>query len=111
LTIWLPGSKQEKVISATEFCSWWAFSAEMIGANVARGKWIRGKLDFSSVQKDVNKIDSTYGTKFVWNSFKSTFKEPSKRREAVMEETTWAMSLFKLVKLGEVMPRFFLQMS
>ena len=31
---------------------------------------------------------STYGTKLVWNSFKSTFKEPSKRREAVIEETT-----------------------
>lgn len=38
LTIWLPVSKQEKVISETEFCSWVAFSAEMMGANVARGK-------------------------------------------------------------------------
>ena len=53
----------------------------------------------------------TYGTKFVWNSFKSTFKEPSKRKEAVIDETTWAINLFKLVRLGEVIPRFFLQMS
>ena len=71
MTIWLPLSKQEKVMSATEFCSWWALSEEMIGAKVARGKWIRGK-----------------GTKLVWNSFKSTFRDPSKRSEAVMEETT-----------------------
>ena len=38
LTIWFPVSKQEKVMSATEFCSWFAFSAEMMGAKVARGK-------------------------------------------------------------------------
>lgn len=55
--------------------------------------------------------DDTYGTRFVWNSFKSTFKEPSNRREAVIEETTWAISLFRLVKLGEVIFSLFLQMS
>jgi hypothetical protein len=43
----------------------------------------------------------TYGTKLVWNSFKSTFKDPSKRSEAVIEETTWAISRFKLVRLGD----------
>jgi hypothetical protein len=32
--------------------------------------------------------NSTYGTKLVWNSFKSTLRDPSKRREAVMDETT-----------------------
>jgi len=53
----------------------------------------------------------TYGTKLVWNSLRSTFREPSKRNEAVIDETTWAMRRFRLVKLGEVMPRFFLQMS
>lgn len=31
-TIWLPFSKQENVISATEFCSWPALSAERRGA-------------------------------------------------------------------------------
>jgi hypothetical protein len=31
---------------------------------------------------------ATHGTKLVWNSFKSTLREPSKRREAVIEETT-----------------------
>ena len=37
----------------------------MIGAYVVNGKWIRG-----------------YGTKFVWNSFKSTLREPSNLNEA-----------------------------
>ncbi len=31
---------------------------------------------------------TTYGTKLVWNSLRSTFKDPSKRSEAVIEETT-----------------------
>ena len=59
------------------------------GAKVERGKWIRGK-----------------GTKLVWNSF----KESSNRREAVIDETTWAIRRSRLVKLGEVISRF-LQMS
>uniref|UniRef100_A0A182QUA6 Uncharacterized protein n=1 Tax=Anopheles farauti TaxID=69004 RepID=A0A182QUA6_9DIPT len=50
-TIWLAGSKQALVISDTDSCSWYAFSAEMTGAYVTSGKWMRG-----------------YGTKFVWNS-------------------------------------------
>lgn len=29
-----------------------------------------------------------YGTKLVWNSLRSTFSEPSKRRDAVIDETT-----------------------
>ena len=41
-TIWLPGSKHEFVNSETDKASWKAFSAEMIGAYVANGKWIRG---------------------------------------------------------------------
>merc|ERR1712244_148626 len=32
LTIWLAGSKQALVISATESCSWYAFSADITGA-------------------------------------------------------------------------------
>ena len=84
----------------------------MIGAKVARGKWIRGKLRTTIL---TNKTEIIYictnGTKLVWNSFKSTLREPSKRNEAVIEETTWAISLFKLVRLGEVIPRFFLQIS
>lgn len=75
-------------MSATEFCLWWAFSAETMGAKVARGKWIRGN-----------------GTRLAWNSFKSRFKEPSNRREAV---TTWAIRRLRLVKLGEAIPKFFL---
>lgn len=31
-TIWLAGSKQALVISATVICSWYAFSADMTGA-------------------------------------------------------------------------------
>lgn len=53
----------------------------------------------------------TYGTKFVWNSLRSTLRDPSKRSEAVMDDTTCAISRFKLVKEGEVMPRFLRQMS
>ena len=65
LTSWLLFSKQLLASSLTDNCSWKALSAEMIGAYVVNGKWIRG-----------------YGTKFVWNSFKSTFSAPSKRSEA-----------------------------
>ena len=54
---------------------------------------------------------NTYGTKFVWNSLRSTFNEPSNRSEAVTDETTCAISLFKFVRLGEAMLRFFLQIS
>jgi len=53
----------------------------------------------------------THGTKLVWNSFRSTLRDPSKRREAVMEDTTCAMSLLRLVKEGDDMPRFRRQMS
>lgn len=38
LTIWLLGSKQAKVISAMLFCSWRAFSAEMIGESECGGE-------------------------------------------------------------------------
>jgi len=40
-----------------------------------------------------------------------TFRDPSKRKDAVIEETTCAISLFKLVNPGDEMPKFFLQMS
>merc|ERR1719359_2087038 len=49
------GSKAELVISATESCSWYAFSAEMTGAYDDITKWMRG-----------------YGTRLVWNSVTST---------------------------------------
>ena len=52
----------------------------MIGAYDESIKWILG-----------------YGTKLVWNSVISTFKAPSKRNEAVNDEMTYAMSLFKFV--------------
>jgi hypothetical protein len=71
-----------------------------------RGKLSKGENNYTEVTGRI-----THGTRLVWNSFRSTFKDPSKRREAVIEETTCAISLFKLVKLGEVMLRFFLQMS
>lgn len=47
----------------------------------------------------------------VWNSFRSTFREPSKRSEAVIDETTWAMMRFRFLKPGDWMPRFLRQMS
>ncbi len=53
----------------------------------------------------------THGTRLVWNSFRSTLREPSKRREAVMDETTCAISRFRFVKLGCATLRRFLQIS
>ncbi|GER50482.1 complement C3 [Striga asiatica] len=49
-----------------------AFSAEITGAYEESMKWILG-----------------YGTRFVWNSFTSTFKAPSNLSEAVREDITW----------------------
>ncbi len=70
-TIWLLGSKHDIEISWTELASCDALAAETTGEYATRGKCIRG-----------------YGTRLVWNSLRSTFSEPSKRREAVIEDTT-----------------------
>merc|ERR1719443_774998 len=83
LTIIDAGSKTELVISATLSCSWYAFSAEMIGAYDVSMKWIRG-----------------YGTKFVWNSVMSTLRAPSKRSDAVSEEITCARRRLRFVYVG-----------
>ena len=53
----------------------------------------KGEVDTGEARKpDQNKSWAarmpTYGTRLVWNSLRSTFKLPSKRREAVMLETT-----------------------
>jgi hypothetical protein len=42
LAIMDDGSKAELVISATESCSWYAFSAEITGAYEESMKWILG---------------------------------------------------------------------
>jgi hypothetical protein len=55
--------------------------------------------------------ERTHGTKLVWNSFRSTLRDPSNRSEAVMEETTWAINLLRFVNEGEVIPKLRLQMS
>ena len=64
------GSKLLLVISATDNCSWYAFSALITGAYELSMKWIRG-----------------YGTKLVWNSVISTLSAPSKRKDAVKLES------------------------
>ena len=94
LTIWFWGSKQAAVISATLSCSCNALLREIIGAYVARGKWMRG-----------------YGTKLVWNSWRSTLSAPSKRSEAVIDETIWPIIWFRLLYDGRSTPKFRLQMS
>merc|ERR1719178_642264 len=76
------------MISATESCSWYAFSAEMIGAYEESIKWMRG-----------------YGTKLVWNSVMSTLRAPSKRKEAVSDDVICAMMRFRLVYVGRSMSR------
>lgn len=53
----------------------------------------------------------TYGTKFVWNSLRSTLRLPSKRKDAVTLETTWAMRRLRLTNDGDCMFKFFLQIS
>ena len=69
------------------------------------GEGGEGEVNTGESRSQINElwsttVDITHGTKFVWNSFKSTFRDPSNRREAVMEETTWAMRRLRLVKLG-----------
>merc|ERR1711924_513749 len=80
LVIMPAGSKTELVISATESCSWYAFSAEMTGAYDVSMKWMRG-----------------YGTRFVWNSVMSTLSAPSKRSDTVSDEHTCATRRLRLV--------------
>merc|ERR1711991_597482 len=82
------GSKAWVVISATESCSWYAFSAEITGAYDDITKWIRG-----------------YGTKLVWNSVTSTLRAPSNRSDAVSDEITCASRRFKFVYVGRSMSR------
>jgi len=71
LAIIAAGSNALLVISATESCSWYAFSAEITGAYDDNMKWILG-----------------YGTRLVWNSVMSTFRAPSNLSEAVSDEMT-----------------------
>merc|ERR1712196_462527 len=94
LAIMDDGSNTEFVISATESCSWYAFSAEMMGAYDESMKWIRG-----------------YGTRLVWNSVMSTLRAPSKRSEAVSEEITCARRRLRFVYVGRSISKFRLHMS
>ena len=94
LVIMPAGSKTEFVISATESCSWYAFSAEMTGAYDVSMKWMRG-----------------YGTRFVWNSVMSTLRAPSKRSDAVSDEATWAKRRLRFVYVGRSMSSERRQMS
>jgi hypothetical protein len=75
----LCGSNTALVNSKAEFWKWYISSAEITGAKEESIKWILG-----------------YGTKLVWNSFRSTFKEPENLKLVVKLETTWATILFKL---------------
>ncbi len=43
------------------------------------------------------KTQLTHRTGLVWNLFKSTLREPSKRRDAVMDETTCVINRFRFV--------------
>lgn len=52
-----------------------------------------------------------YGTRFVWNSVKSTLRAPSKRNDAVMDDTTCAIKRFKFVYVGRSISKFRLKSS
>mmetsp|Transcript_152351 Transcript_152351/g.369996 ORF Transcript_152351/g.369996 Transcript_152351/m.369996 type:complete len:204 (+) Transcript_152351:697-1308(+) len=94
LTIMFAGSNTPFVIDAMFKSSWYAFSAGITGAYEHSGKWMRG-----------------YGTRFVWNSVRSTFSWPSNRNEAVIEEMHCAMRRFRLVYVGRSMSRLRRQIS
>merc|ERR1719376_2003151 len=57
-------------------------------------KWIRG-----------------YGTRLVWNSVTSTLRAPSKRSDAVSDETTCEMRRLRFVYVGRSMSRLRRAMS
>src|SRR5580698_8122010 len=84
LTIWLCFSKQDMEISWTECFSCLALGGDTTGAYATSGKWMRG-----------------YGTRLVWNSLRSTFRDPSNLRDAVIDETT-----AKISKLYHCLARF-----
>merc|ERR1719152_432786 len=94
LVIMPAGSNTELVISATDSCSWYAFSAEMTGAYDVSMKWMRG-----------------YGTRLVWNSVMSTLSAPSNRRDAVREEIICASRRLRFVYVGRSMSKLRRQMS
>jgi hypothetical protein len=77
------GSNTAFVISATDSCSWYAFSAEITGAYEQSIKWMRG-----------------YGTRLVWNSVMSTLSAPSKRSDAVSDDTPGAIRRFRFCTWG-----------
>ena len=52
-----------------------------------------------------------YGTRLVWNSVKSTLRAPSKRNDAVMDDTTCAIKRFKFVYVGRSISKFRLKSS
>ena len=120
LTIWLFDSKHETVISETELDSWKAVSAS-VSITTLPLTFLRGDDRSIGSKREVNSWETTrispgcshmtHGTKLVWNSFKSTLREPSKRREAVIDETTCAINRFKLANEGEAMLRLRRQMS
>jgi hypothetical protein len=69
----------------------------LVGGLVGRQKWSvcgEREVDTREADDNINLSASrrtrriTHGTRFVWNSLRSTLREPVKRREAVTEETT-----------------------
>ena len=88
LAIMPAGSNTEFVISATESCSWYAFSAEMTGSYDVSMKWMRG-----------------YGTRLVWNSVMSALSAPSKRSDAVSDQQPCATRRLRFVYVGRSMSR------
>merc|ERR1712134_184351 len=90
----LAGSKAAAVICGVVCCSWPVLPLEMTGAYACIMKWRRG-----------------YGTRFVWNSLRSTLRSPLRRREHVSELTSCTMMRFRLAYVGLSRSRLRLQMS
>ena len=108
-------SKAALVISETVIWSCEALFADKIGAYDVNGKcipWEKVKLQHirKAFKYNLVKLRGN-GTKFVWNSFRSTFKAPENLNETVMELTIWAITRFKFEKLGLSTPKFLEQIS
>merc|ERR1712232_769042 len=90
----LAGSKAAAVICGVVCCSWPVLPLEMTGAYTCIMKWRRG-----------------YGTRFVWNSLRSTLRSPGKRSEHVRLLTSCTMMRLRFAYVGDSRSRFRLQMS
>ncbi len=74
------------------------------------GKWIGGSCPSQQVHSQCTKAQ-TYGTRLVWNSFRSTLSEPSNRERGRDGRHDLGDQPVQVGERSEAMPRFLRQMS